>query len=190
MYNCFFNGPFEYGDGRIFKLLRWMQNLHQSTWDHKMLYTNIFRGWTSCNKITFAIIQNMNMAFGWKLKFTFYFMDSTHEPLHLDKWSLVHWKVMDIPTRFIRIVIFLTELLNMAAFRNCEVLCWDKLHCVECCNFVKCHIFVSYLSCYCFIKGVLNITDTITAAEKYSRLHRPWAKESRLWVRSLNATFY
>jgi hypothetical protein len=35
------------------------------------------------------------------------------------------------------------------------------------------HIFVSYLSCYCFIKGVLNIRDTNTVGEKYSRLYRP-----------------
>jgi hypothetical protein len=34
---------FEYGDGGIFKLLRWLQNLHQSTWNHKMLYADIFR---------------------------------------------------------------------------------------------------------------------------------------------------
>jgi hypothetical protein len=32
---------------------------------------------------------------------------------------------------------------------------WDKR--VKFCNFVQCHIFVSYLTCYCFIKGVLNI---------------------------------
>jgi hypothetical protein len=25
---------------RTFKLLRWMQNLHQSTWDHETLYAN------------------------------------------------------------------------------------------------------------------------------------------------------
>jgi hypothetical protein len=25
---------------RTFKLLRWMQNLHQSTWDHEILYTD------------------------------------------------------------------------------------------------------------------------------------------------------
>jgi hypothetical protein len=36
----FFSEPFEYGDGWIFKLLRWMQNLHQSKWDHKILYTD------------------------------------------------------------------------------------------------------------------------------------------------------
>jgi hypothetical protein len=36
----FFNEPFEYGDGGILKLIRWMQNLHQSTWDHKILYAD------------------------------------------------------------------------------------------------------------------------------------------------------
>jgi hypothetical protein len=25
---------------RMFKLLRWMQNSHQSTWDHEILYTD------------------------------------------------------------------------------------------------------------------------------------------------------
>jgi hypothetical protein len=39
-------------------------------------------------------------------------------------------------------------------------------------HFVQCHIFVSCLSCYCFIRCVLNIRDTNTAAEKYSRLYR------------------
>jgi hypothetical protein len=34
----FFNEPFEYGDGGIFKLLRWTQNLHQSTRGHKIMY--------------------------------------------------------------------------------------------------------------------------------------------------------
>jgi hypothetical protein len=26
---------------RTFKLLRWVQNLHKSTWDHEILYTDI-----------------------------------------------------------------------------------------------------------------------------------------------------
>jgi len=33
-------------------------------------------------------------------------MERTHEPLHLDVWSSVHWKIMDIPTSFIWIIIF------------------------------------------------------------------------------------
>jgi hypothetical protein len=35
----FFNKPFEYGGG-ILKLLRFMQILHQSTWDHDILYAD------------------------------------------------------------------------------------------------------------------------------------------------------
>jgi hypothetical protein len=45
----------------------------------------------------------------------------------------------------------------MAVFRDYEVLLGLLL---EFCDFVQCHIFISYLSCYCFIKGVLNIRDT------------------------------
>jgi hypothetical protein len=48
----FFNRPFEYGDGGIFKLLRWIQNLQLSRWDHNILY----RGWTTFNKTTFVRI--------------------------------------------------------------------------------------------------------------------------------------
>jgi hypothetical protein len=36
----FFNEPFEYSDGGIFKLLRWVPNLHRWTWGHKLLYAD------------------------------------------------------------------------------------------------------------------------------------------------------
>jgi hypothetical protein len=36
----FFDGDFEYGDGGTFKLLTWMQNLHQSTSGHDILYAD------------------------------------------------------------------------------------------------------------------------------------------------------
>jgi hypothetical protein len=52
---------------RTFKLLRWMKNLHQSTWDH----------------------ENTNMTAVWMLKFIVCFVETTHEPLQLDKWTLV-----------------------------------------------------------------------------------------------------
>jgi hypothetical protein len=41
------------------------------------------------------------MEGGWKLKFIFNFMEITHEPVHLEKWSLVQWKIMDMPSKFI-----------------------------------------------------------------------------------------
>jgi hypothetical protein len=56
----FFNEPFEYGDGGIFKLLRWMQNLHHLTWDHEILYADkTSTELTTFIKTTFAIIQKM-----------------------------------------------------------------------------------------------------------------------------------
>jgi hypothetical protein len=36
----FVNGPFEYGDGKIFKLLRWMQNLPQSKRNRTIVYAD------------------------------------------------------------------------------------------------------------------------------------------------------
>jgi hypothetical protein len=107
------------------------------------------------------------MAGGWLSKLTFYFMERTHEQSHLDKWNVVYWNIMDIPTRFIWIVIFFdwaNEYGGISKFwgyvgKNAELLY------VEFCNFVQCHILVRYLSSWYFIKGVLNIRDTNTAAE-------------------------
>jgi hypothetical protein len=31
---------FAYGNGRMFELVRWMRNFHQSTWDHEILYAD------------------------------------------------------------------------------------------------------------------------------------------------------
>jgi hypothetical protein len=57
------NGPFEYGDGGIFKL----QNLHQSTWDHKILYAERSSQTEQfLNKPTFAGIQKCE--YGGRLK--------------------------------------------------------------------------------------------------------------------------
>jgi hypothetical protein len=36
----FFNRRFEYSDVGILKLLRWIQNLHQTMWDHEILYAD------------------------------------------------------------------------------------------------------------------------------------------------------
>jgi hypothetical protein len=75
--NIFLGRPFEYGDGGIIRLLWWMQNFNQSTWDHEILYAGIFRGWTTFNKATFA--RNQKYKHGGR--FAFYFMERPHEPL-------------------------------------------------------------------------------------------------------------
>jgi hypothetical protein len=138
-------------------------------------------------------------------------MDRTHEPLHLllDKWSSVHWKIVDTPTTFIWIILFFD-----GAF----------LLCVEICNFGQCYIFVSYLysivkfditvvSWYeygitlkpifhvmVYLSKLFWILETPTPGRQileaiFSHLfmylylkYMPWAEERRLCVQSLKAT--
>jgi hypothetical protein len=62
-----------------------MQNLHQSTWDYKMLYADRYS--EDEQLLMRPLLQeskNTNMGGGWKLKLTFYFMDRTREALYLD----------------------------------------------------------------------------------------------------------
>jgi hypothetical protein len=60
-----------------------MQNLHQSTWDHEILYTD-----RSSNdeqllmKPVLSETKNTNMAAIWMLKFIVCFVEATHKPLH------------------------------------------------------------------------------------------------------------
>jgi hypothetical protein len=68
-----------------------MRKVYQSTRDHEILKEKT---------------KNTNMVVGWNLKFTFYFMETAHELLLLEKWNFVQWKIMDIPTSFILNLIF------------------------------------------------------------------------------------
>jgi hypothetical protein len=81
-----------------------MQNLHHSTWNFEILYADgdgqlLVRPLSRETKIT-------NMAGGWKVKYTFYFIERSHEPLYVDQLSFVQSKIMDIPTSFTLIIIF------------------------------------------------------------------------------------
>jgi hypothetical protein len=94
---------------------RWMWNFHQSTWDQNILYAN------RCSEDEQLLlrqflwkIKNMNMAGSWSLKFTFCFMETTHELLHLDKRSLVQWKIMTYLKVLFESLFSLMELLNVA----------------------------------------------------------------------------
>jgi hypothetical protein len=150
----FFNGPFECSDGGIFKLLRWVQNLRQSTWGHNILYAD-----RSSEDEQLSITplvresKNTNMAGGWMLKFTFYFMGSTHELSHLDNWSSVPWKIMDVPTSFVWTIIFFDGAFEYGGISkfwayvgsNAELLCADL------CNYGRCRVFVNCFILYCQI---------------------------------------
>jgi hypothetical protein len=150
-----FYGPFEYGDGGIFKLLRWMQNLRRSTWGHEILHVDRF---SEDEQLLITSLlresKNANVAGGWTLKFTFYFVEKTHEPLHLRHTKLcTTLKIMDTPTGFIWIIISFDRPFEYSGIS----IFWGyvgtdvELRCLEFCNFVQCRIFVSHLSSCCKI---------------------------------------
>jgi hypothetical protein len=80
----------------------------------------------------------MNMEGGWILELKSSFMNTTHEPLHLDKSSMVQHNIMNIPPAFIWTVI----LLNDTSEYGDGVKFWRYVEenseslCVEFCNFV------------------------------------------------------
>jgi hypothetical protein len=63
-----------------------MQNLHQSTSDHEILYTDrSSKDEQLLERPFFQKQKNTNMAAVWMLKFIVCFVETTHEPLYLDK---------------------------------------------------------------------------------------------------------
>jgi hypothetical protein len=58
-------------------------------------------------------------------------METTHEALHLDKWSLVQWKIMDTPKRFIWFIIFFDGTFEYSNNKNYEVM-KDKCYTTLC----------------------------------------------------------
>jgi hypothetical protein len=71
-------------------------------------------------------------------------MDRTHEPLHLDKWSSVHWKIIDIPTSFIWIIIFYVGAFEYGGGSNFwgYVVTNVELLCVDTCTFCVMYIYL------------------------------------------------
>jgi hypothetical protein len=118
----FLDGYFERGNRE-----RWMKNLLKSSWDHTILYAD-----KSIEDKQLLVIpplreyKSMNMASGWKIKFTFYFMEITQEQFHLVKWSFLYveisWKYLQVSSNHY----FLWP--SFWTWRHFEFmrLCWDK----------------------------------------------------------------
>jgi hypothetical protein len=89
-----------------------------------------------------------NVAVSWKLKFMFYFMEMSHEPMHSDKWSLLWLKTADIRKSFIWIVILFHDAFKYDSGEKF----WGyvgtntKTVCVEFYNLFQCYILVDYLT--------------------------------------------
>jgi hypothetical protein len=79
----------------------------------------------------------------------FCFMETAHEPLHLDKLSLVQSNIMDIRTNFIWIIILFDKAYkrgNVAEFWGYVGTDAGPLY-VKTLQFLPCYIFVIYLIC-------------------------------------------
>jgi hypothetical protein len=76
-------------------------------------------------------------------------METSHELLHLDKWSLVQWKIMGIPTSCIWIMIWFDKAFNSSySMKFWGYVTWNaELLCIEFCSFVQSHILLNYLTC-------------------------------------------
>jgi hypothetical protein len=108
---------------RTFKILRWMQNLHKSIWDHQVLYPK-----RSSKHEELSITQflrkpkNTNMKGGWKLKFVelFFHGDNLWTVARRQVWyrkrSWTYLQVLFEP------LFCFTELLHMATVQNFEVM--------------------------------------------------------------------
>jgi hypothetical protein len=86
-------------------------------WEHEIVYTDrsskdeqlLMRPFLSETK-------NTNMTASWMLKFIVCFVETTHEPLHLDKWTLAYLQGL------FELLFCLMQFLNMTIVRNFEVM--------------------------------------------------------------------
>jgi hypothetical protein len=101
-----------------------------------------------------------NMYFGWNLKLTFCFMEMAHELLHLNKRSLVQWKIMDMPTSFVFEELFSSkDLLSMAM-----VGFWNFWVAYKTCTSQRATMNFCMLKIY---SGWTFLTNTFAKTQKY-----------------------
>jgi hypothetical protein len=111
---------------RTFKLLRWMQNLHQSMWDDTIFYSDRYLEYEQLlMRPRLQESKNINMASGWMVQFTFLFMERTHEPLHLVKWSFGHSNTYKY---YLNHYFLWWSFLNMAVYWNYDVMLGQTLN--------------------------------------------------------------
>jgi hypothetical protein len=106
---------------RTFKLLRWMQNLHQSTWDHEILYTDTH---SKDEKLLIRpfLSKTKKYEYGGRLNVRIHSLfcgdNSWTVALRQMNWSWTYLQVL------FESLFCLTQFLNMAMVRNFEVMLW------------------------------------------------------------------
>jgi hypothetical protein len=122
----FFNGPFEYGEGGNFILLRWRQNWHNSTRDHTISCADIFRWWTTCNTATVAIIQKYEYGRRLKVKIHILFYGENSWTVALSQMEFCRLKDHGHTYKFYLNHHFLWQSFRMWWYFEIMRLCWDK----------------------------------------------------------------
>jgi hypothetical protein len=116
---------------QTFRLLRWLQNLHQSAWNHDILDADRYlKKWT-LSKTIFVKIKTAYSEGGWNINFRFCLTETTHEPLYSynEDWYSKRSK-MCLQVVF-ELLFCLTKLLHMGTERNVEVMFGKTLkHCM------------------------------------------------------------
>jgi hypothetical protein len=111
-------------------------------------------------------------------------METTREPLNLDKRSLVQWKIMGIPTStsFILIIISFDGAFEYGGGSKLWVYVGTKAEplCVEFCNIVQWHTFVNYFIFIFNLLQVVSISTTTALQFQFiffkSKVGLPWIR--------------
>jgi hypothetical protein len=148
----FFIGSFECGDGGIIKLVRWMQNLHQSKWDHKILYAD--RTSEDEQLLIRPLLRELKKyEHGGRLnvKVNILFYGENSWIVARRQTKICTLKIIDIPTGFIWTIIFFDGAFECGGISKClgYVPTSAELLLVEFCCFGQYHILVNHLSSYC-----------------------------------------
>jgi hypothetical protein len=137
-----------------------MADVHTSEVDIKLasvnvvLFSQIFQESTTYNKTTFLKSKHKNVEGGWKLKFIFCFMETTHKPLHIflvKVWyNKISWTYRQVlfESLFVWQAVKYGDNEKFWAFAGTEV----APSCEEFWN-VQFHIFAYYLTCYVMYRG-------------------------------------
>jgi hypothetical protein len=137
----FFYEAFEYGG--TFERLRWIQNLHQSTWDHEMVYADRSSKGPDC----FCEESNKKYEHGVRLSVRIHILCSR------DNWGTAALTQLKFCTLKVHGLTY-NFYLNVFLCLSFSIRRWRKILgyvgtnteplCVGFCNFVQCHTFVDY----------------------------------------------
>jgi hypothetical protein len=137
-------------------------------------------------------MKNTNVEGSWKLKSLFWSMETTHESLHLDKWSLVQKSNMGISKSFISIIILYDEVFKCGdgvKFWGCVGTHAEPL-CEEFCNVMYAMSYLGKLFNFVHVCPALcPALTTVQPSGSNSYSNVKYWKERR-WISSFQNFFF